>query len=837
MRGTTNMTMRKFAVAALALALLWPAAAAAQSTPQPALYYGYVPTAAQWNGYFAAKQDALGYSPLNKAGDTMLGKLIAATPSASLASLNLPHGTAPSAPTNGDMWTTTVGLYARINGATVGPFSTASAATFAAGAGLGVTFPASVVTYAINYASAGTWTVAQAISLNAAALPAGLTGSVLRLGQVDGTIARLEVDSFGTSAPGVLSIVYGRGTAAAPTAVQSGDELGSFNSWGYIGAGTLSSTAVAAFRTYAAETFSSGHQGSQACISTTAIAAATLTNGLCQNNDFGVTIASPTGGSKGAGTLNATGLYVSNVSVLTANQTITLTGVVTGSGTTSITTAFASNPALGAATATSVAIGGCTIGSNVLCATGTTNLAGATTVTGASFGLSGNISAAAWTTSGVRYKNVAATLTDTSSSGTVATAYTDIWGGNTIAASSAATFTNYYGSYFKVPAAGTNVVITNPYAIGADSANFATLAVGGVGVTLPISVANSASGVANLATMAAYTIKGNATSSTAAPTDILLSGLTNKASPTSSDILLISDEAASHALKYSTIAQLVGAVTSGVSSVGNASSDTSLTITGTGSGPWTGAVTVKLNLAVAQTWTALQTHNNSMIAMLGSSTGKTTLTSANAGASNYTATLQAASGTLAYLDLAGQLMAGGANVTPFSIGSVSSGTTTIDCSKNPQQWMVNTGASTIAAPTSDSSCTITVIDGASAGLITPSGFVKVGGATFAQAATASASCTATSASPAVFTYTSNGLINNQPVYLSGTTAPTGFALGTVYYVNAVATNTFQLAATPGGASINSSSTGTSITCNVPSVYALVIVRTNGLSTASWVQQQ
>ena len=96
-------------------------------------------------------------------------------------------------------------------------------------------------------------------------------------------------------------------------------------------------------------------------------------------------------------------------------------------------------------------------------------LTGGLMVSGASFGLSGNISAPAWTTSGVRYKNAAATLTDTSSSGTVAAAYTDLWGGNTIAASSATTFTQYYGSYFKVPVAGTNVTFTNAYALGADS--------------------------------------------------------------------------------------------------------------------------------------------------------------------------------------------------------------------------------------------------------------------------------------------------------------------------------------------------------------------------------
>lgn len=37
--------------------------------------------------------------------------------------LRLAHGTAPTSPVNGDMWTTTAGLYVRINGATVGPLA------------------------------------------------------------------------------------------------------------------------------------------------------------------------------------------------------------------------------------------------------------------------------------------------------------------------------------------------------------------------------------------------------------------------------------------------------------------------------------------------------------------------------------------------------------------------------------------------------------------------------------------------------------------------------------------------------------------------------------------
>ncbi len=39
------------------------------------------------------------------------------------ASARIPHGAAPTSPIDGDMWTTTAGLYVRINGTTVGPLS------------------------------------------------------------------------------------------------------------------------------------------------------------------------------------------------------------------------------------------------------------------------------------------------------------------------------------------------------------------------------------------------------------------------------------------------------------------------------------------------------------------------------------------------------------------------------------------------------------------------------------------------------------------------------------------------------------------------------------------
>lgn len=89
----------------------------------------------------------------------------------------------------------------------------------------------------------------------------------------------------------------------------------------------------------------------------------------------------------------------------------------------------------------------------------------------------------------------------------------------------------------------------------------------------------------------------------------------------------------------------------GVGSLGNYSADTSLTITGTGSGPWTGTVTAKLNLGNAQTWTAAQTFTNGDLLLKGSSSGAMTL-EAPAAASSYVISFPAATDTVAVLGTA-----------------------------------------------------------------------------------------------------------------------------------------------------------------------------------------
>jgi len=62
-----------------------------------------------------AEQSAL---YLQKVGDTLTGKLTTAAPATGSAGLGLPHGTTPTTLANGDTWTTTSGMYVRINGVT-----------------------------------------------------------------------------------------------------------------------------------------------------------------------------------------------------------------------------------------------------------------------------------------------------------------------------------------------------------------------------------------------------------------------------------------------------------------------------------------------------------------------------------------------------------------------------------------------------------------------------------------------------------------------------------------------------------------------------------------------
>ncbi|MGJ5032337.1 glycosyl hydrolase family 28-related protein [Bradyrhizobium sp. HKCCYLS2038] len=85
------------------------------------------------------------------------------------------------------------------------------------------------------------------------------------------------------------------------------------------------------------------------------------------------------------------------------------------------------------------------------------------------FSTAASFKSPAWTTNGFGNGQTTRTYTDTTSSGTVAAGGTFVFPGNTIAASSAVTFTEYGTLYLPAPVAGTNVTLTSPaslYAAG-----------------------------------------------------------------------------------------------------------------------------------------------------------------------------------------------------------------------------------------------------------------------------------------------------------------------------------------------------------------------------------
>jgi hypothetical protein len=84
--------------------------------------------------------------------------------------------------------------------------------------------------------------------------------------------------------------------------------------------------------------------------------------------------------------------------------------------------------------------------------------------------------------------------------------------------------------------------------------------------------------------------------------------------------------------------------------------------------------------------------------------------------------------------------------------------------------------------------------------------VTVGGTTYNPVGTSFA-FTATSASPAVFTASGSSYTAGTGVVLSGSSLPGGFTAGTQYFVVSPSGTSFELAATPGGTAINSSSAG------------------------------
>ncbi|WP_428491671.1 hypothetical protein [Rhodopila sp.] len=174
----------------------------------------------------------------------------------------------------------------------------------------------------LTLSGAVAFTSALTIDRNAAALSAPRTGTILQGGNIDGTATRLEADAF--AAPAFFTAVRSDGTAASPTAVQANDEMGGFNAYGYNGTALVGPQA--SFRAYASQNWTTGATGTYGDIAITPPNSITLTSVIRFESDTGVTVPpTVTGGDKGAGTINATGLYVNGAALITAATPTTYT--------------------------------------------------------------------------------------------------------------------------------------------------------------------------------------------------------------------------------------------------------------------------------------------------------------------------------------------------------------------------------------------------------------------------------------------------------------------------------------------------------------------------------
>lgn len=100
---------------------------------------------------------------------------------------------------------------------------------------------------------------------------------------------------------------------------------------------------------------------------------------------------------------------------------------------------------------------------------------------------------------------------------------------------------------------------------------------------------------------------------------------------------------------------------------------------------------------------------------------------------------------LAVLAATDQTITGGAQVTALALGTISSGTTTLNYGARPVQSYTNNGAHTLAPDSDTGYILLLITNGASAGAVTTSGWTKVIGAfTTTNAAKFLCSCTTVS---------------------------------------------------------------------------------------------
>lgn len=184
---------------------------------------------------------------------------------------------------------------------------------------------------------AGSSGVITAYSTSAAPL-AGPSGTQIIAAN---TTPFVVADSSNTSPGAFFLSRASRGSIGSPSALQSGDNIGGFMFEGY-GATGYSSNARAAIFGYAAQTWTDSNQGTYLTLVTTPNNSTTqAVRGRIENDGGLMWPDTVTGGSKGAGTINATSYYVVGNLVLAPLSYTSPISYNSGTGAVSLTTPLA----------------------------------------------------------------------------------------------------------------------------------------------------------------------------------------------------------------------------------------------------------------------------------------------------------------------------------------------------------------------------------------------------------------------------------------------------------------------------------------------------------------
>lgn len=154
-----------------------------------------------------------------------------------------------------------------------------------------------------------TFTNLTTVNSNAAALPAGPTGTVLQVGAADTVSTRAVIDAFAGSP--ALTFRRADTSAASPSAVQIGEGVGNVSGFGY-GATGYSSTGRGIVKFTATQNWSDTVQGTNVIIEATPNGSLTAQNEATFQSGVGLGAMSPLG----LGSLNATALYLNGVASL-----------------------------------------------------------------------------------------------------------------------------------------------------------------------------------------------------------------------------------------------------------------------------------------------------------------------------------------------------------------------------------------------------------------------------------------------------------------------------------------------------------------------------------------